>query len=173
MSKVSSFSLVEEIISELQIDDSSSAALVDCLKKNSINYARIISHLYKAMRELTAATNAYNEAVNRRVSDFSRTGSPSGVAVTNFTKHEIPLLPDIKRAKELVDDLDDKVKFLRDVKELYRKHTDVLIQLTGLDVEMVVNQVKTNQAADLDLRESRKKWNKLEDMLSKPWGTTV
>lgn len=164
------FKAVSEILQELTIDDSSVHALLNDLKAHPQVHMCWLVHLKNARNNLTKAENRYADIVNTHVATYRQTAK-SATDVQNYAKYDVPILNDVRSARDDVAYWKEMAQFFEDVQRVFSKRGDILVALTKLDQDAIINDMKAGQAAYFDSRQAMMRFNRLSTMVNTgTWG---
>lgn len=149
-----------ELISGLQVDDSSIHAIAEEIKQHPMKHAAWLCHHRMAEEKLLQAENDYSQLVGRKVTLFQRTAS-SAASVSNYAKYEVILDVDVRMAQQRVDHYRMWKGFTEDVSRLYSRRGEMLMALLKIDHEAIVNDARTSQAMYMAAQNVRKTFNNL------------
>ena len=162
--KSTGFGLVQELIEQMAINDSSLAALADDLKGHSVLHVSWLTHVKSARDMLVQAENSYNELVATLVSSYAKTEAVAA-KVANYAKYDVPITAEVKIAHDKVGYYKNLVTFFEDIARVVSKRGDMLIALTKLDQDAVISTLKSGQANYIDMRQQRLRWARMQEYM--------
>lgn len=157
-----------DIIGDMQVDDSSLAAIADAMKTHSSVHGLWIAYARACRAHLTKAELDLETRTAELVALYEKSAK-SASAVANYAKYEVRLHPDIRDLTQRVAFLRDNMKFFSDMNGCMRSRADLLIAVSRLDEDAIVNTNKVN-SMNMQMRDATRRFNQLVNQLSAPWG---
>ena len=155
-----------ELISGLQIDDSSLQAIAEEIKQHPLKHAAWLCHHRMAEERLLQSESEYAQIIGRKVTAFQRTAN-SAAAVSNYAKYEVILEPDVRMAQQKVDHYRMWRGFTEDVSRLYSRRGELLMSLLKIDHAAIVNDMRTSQNMHAATMRVRTAFNNLVESSAK------
>lgn len=156
------------LVKSLRIDDESMATIASTMKKHSENHGMWLSYKRELYKQKLQFERQIELKEAELVSRFAKTAS-TGVAVTNYSKYDVKLHPDMKRLREKLDEIKEAYEFVKDVDRLFSKRADIMANLLKIDHDVIIRDKRSAFDLNVELRHTIQSFNQLAESIGMPW----